>query len=86
MEQQLVGLIHQVLLLGLGIQAFDRGVRELRDVADVLRFVEVLVDEALLHFFEGLVFLQPGQHVRLGLLEQRFAALNFFEVLDLLHI
>ncbi len=84
MQKKFVGLVHQVLLFGLRIQAFGRSVRKLRDMTKILGFVKVLVDKALLHFFEGFIFLQPGQNIRLGLLEQRFTALEFPEVLDLL--
>lgn len=86
MQKKFVRLVHQVLLFGLRVQTFGRSVRELRDMTKVLGFVKVLVDKALLHFFEGFIFLQPGQNIRLGLLEQRFTALEFPEVLDLLYV
>lgn len=52
----------------------------------ILRHVKVGVKELLLHFFQGIVFLKPTQHVGLRLLEQLFDWLCPPEIFDLFDV
>lgn len=52
----------------------------------ILRDIEAGVEELLLHFFQGLVFLKPTQHVGLRLLEELFDWLYFPEIFDLFDV